>query len=184
MPLETFPASPEALFEAVYGTYGVIEDLESKRELVKERLRALDQIIPYPRAQGSLLLQQLNKLNMNINGLQEKALDLNQEAMLKVLRSSDVTNATKALRCTTGKCRLALDKLTQFENFMAVATSFLHFITKVYIATASAPIGFLAIASVIQDFDEVINIELANTLSPEDIKDILIDIRVDCTKVT
>jgi hypothetical protein len=95
---------------------------------------------------------------MNINGLQEKALDLNQEAMLKVLRSSDVTNATKALRCTTGKCRLALDKLTQFENFMAVATSFLHFITKVYIATASAPIGFLAIASVIQDFDEVINI--------------------------
>jgi hypothetical protein len=178
----TFPTSPKALFEAVYSTYDVIETLEKKRQSIKDKLQALSQIIPFPRDEGLRLLGELNEVNKKINGLDEKALDLNQAAMMGALKSSDVVNATSALKCTIGKVKLALDKLAQFENFMAVTTSFLVFIANVYAAAVSAPISFLSIANLIKELDAIINMELTDTLSPEEINEILKEIRVDCSK--
>ncbi|MFN9938144.1 MAG: hypothetical protein ACK56I_01610, partial [bacterium] len=174
----------EALFTAVYETYGLIDILHDKRQLIKDEMQAISQILPYPSEKGRLLLHRLGLLNMEINDLEDKALDLNRVAMMGLLRSSDVTNATKALKCIIGKSKLALDKLVQFENFMAVTTSFLQFIAKVSAAAASAPIGYLQIANLIKDLNSVINMELADTLSPEEIKTILLDIRVDCARIT
>jgi uncharacterized coiled-coil DUF342 family protein len=184
MTTTTFPASPQALFAAVYETYKVIDTVHEKREEIKDKLRELSQQDPYPQDEGRLLLGQLNQLNMKINGLNEKAAELNQVAMLSLLKSSDVANASSALKCTIGKCKLALDSLAQFENFLALTTSFLIFITNVSIAASSAPIGFLSIANLIKELDSIITMELTDTLSPVEIKEILAQIRKDCTKAT
>ncbi len=179
-----YPANPEALFTAVYKAYDLLEILYDKRQLIKDELRKLNQAEPTPFARLRELLDQLNQINDVISKGEDEAARLNRIAMMKLLNSSDVVNAGKAIECTTGKVVLALNNLDEFQNFLAVSAAFIDLIAAIASAAAAGPLSLLMIATVIEKFDSVIHITLVETLSPAELEKIMPKIQIDCTKAS
>lgn len=177
-----YPADPSALFKAVDEAYKNLDVIDNRRQTVKDELRKLNRTEPLPLDRIRELLDQLNQVNAEISNGNREALRLNRVAMLGLLKSSDVVNATKAIECTSSKARLALDNLAEFQNFLAVSAAFVTFVGSISAAAAAAPLSFLEIATLIEQFDTIINMELAETLSPEDLAEIMPKIGEDCTK--
>ena len=181
-PLAMYPANPEVLFTAVDEAYDLLEVMNDKRQLIKDEIRKLNQVEPTPLARLRELNDQLNQINAEISKGEAEAARLNRIAMLKLLNSSDVVNATKVMECTTGKAKLALNNLDEFQNFLAVSAAIVKLVADIASAAAAAPLSFLAIASIIENFDSLVHIELVETLSPDELEKIMPKIQVDCTK--
>jgi hypothetical protein len=104
--------------------------------------------------------------------------------MLSLLNSADVANAKAALQCSINKIILALNNLNEFENFLSVATRFVEFAAKLSAAAAGAPLGFLAVANLIKEIDDIIHMTLAETLPVEELQRINDEVMKDCTQAT
>ena len=181
-PPTKYPAEPSALFNAVHEAYKNLDVIDDRRQGIKDELLRLNQTVPPPLDRIRELQDQLYRIDEVISKGNREALRLNNVAILGLLKSSDVVNATKAIDCTNSKARLALDNLAQFQNFLSVSAAIVTFVGSLAAAAAAAPVSFLQIATLIEQFDSMINMELAETLSPEDLADIMPRIKKDCTK--
>jgi hypothetical protein len=77
-----------------------------------------------------------------------------------------------------------LNNLDEFQNFLAVSAAFVKLIASIASAAAAAPLSFLAIATIIENFDSLIHITLVETLSPDELEKIMPKIQIDCTTAT
>lgn len=184
MPAAALPADPAALFTAVSKEYEVINVLYIRREKIKDKIADLSQIHPFPFDEGTKLLFQQAELSKRISDSEQHATDLNRTAMLSLLKSADVANAKAALQCSIDKVKLALNNLDEFENFLSVATRFVEFAAKLSAAAAGAPLGFLAVANLIKEIDDIIHMTLAQTLPEEELQRIINEVMKDCTHAT
>jgi hypothetical protein len=184
LPANQAPADPAALFTAVSKEYEVINVFYARRQKIQDDIADLSQTHPYPLTKGKELLYQESQLTKKIRDSEEYAQQLNHTAMLTLLKSADVANAKAALQCSIDKVKLALNNLAEFENFLSVAARFVEFAAKLSAAAAGAPLGFLAVANLIKEIDDIINMTLAETLSQEELQKIINDVMKDCTQAT
>jgi hypothetical protein len=184
MPAPALPADPATLFTAVRKEYEAINVLYLRRQKIQDDIADLSQKHPYPFDEGRKLLNQENELYKRIHDSEEHARDLNRTAMLSLLKSADVANAKAALQCSINKIILALNNLNEFENFLSVATRFVEFAAKLSAAAAGAPLGFLAVANLIKEIDDIIHMTLAETLPVEELQRINDEVMKDCTQAT
>lgn len=182
MTFSRFPANPEVLFSAAYDAYANIRIHEDKRMAIADKINMLSQLVPPPIDKLRDLTRRLHDLNDRIRQLSRDAESLANSAVLGLVSSSDVVNATKALKCANGKAALALNKLAQFSNFLAISTAYVDFISAVTKAAATAPAGLLAIAEIIDKFQKLVSIELQKTLTAEQYDQIKKELAVNCVE--
>jgi hypothetical protein len=96
------------------------------------------------------------------------ALELTLKAVTSELMETDVNRARQAIDCSTGKLKLALDKLEDTRNALIVVAGFIR-ISGALLATASAT-GVASIKNVIDEFDNLVSIQLKKSLSAEDLE--------------
>lgn len=183
MTFSRFPANPEALFSAVYDAYNNIKIHEDKRMAIAEEINMLSQLAPPPIDRLTDLTKRLHDLNDNIRQLSRDAESLTNSAVLDLVSSSDVVNATKALKCANGKAALALNKLAQFSNFLAISTAYVDFVSAVAKAAATAPAGLMAVADIIDKFQKLVSMKLQDTLTAEQFEEIKKELAVNCVEV-
>jgi len=177
-----FPANPEALFSAAFDAYANITIHETKRTAIADEINTLSQLVPPPIDRLRELMMQLYDLNDHIRQLSRGAESLTNSAVRGLISSSDVENATKAIKCANGKAALALNNLAQFSNFIAISTAYVDFVSAVAKAAATAPASLLAVADIIDKFQKLVTIELQETLTEEEFKRIKKDLATNCVK--
>ena len=179
---QAFPAKPEDLFSAVYNEYKALNLLYDERQRIWDDILKLNEISPYPFDEGRALQRQLDRLSPTIQAGEDHVRDLNQTAMIGVLKSADVANAKEALTCSIDKIKLALNSMDEFENFLAVAKRFVEFAAQLSAAAAGAPLSVLAIANLIKEVDDIIKMTLKETLTKEEFDQLKQKIMADCSK--
>lgn len=182
MTFSRFPANPEALFSAAHDAYANIKIHEDKRMEIADEIIMLSQVDPSPIDRLTDLMKRMHELNDKIRQLSRDAESLNNSAVLGLISSSDVVNAKKALECANGKATLALNKLAQFSNFLAISTAYVDFLAAVAKAAATAPAGLLAIAEIIDKFQKLVSIKLQETLTEEQYEQIKKELTVNCVE--
>jgi hypothetical protein len=182
MAFSRFPADPEALFSAAYATYSNIRIIEDKRTAITDEINELSQIVPPPLERLRELTMQLYEVNATIRQLSREAESLTNSAVRGLISSSDVENASKALKCANNKAALALNSLSEFSNFLAISTAYVDFVAAVAKAAMIAPASLLAVADVIDRFQKILSIELEETLTEAELEQIMLEINVDCVK--
>jgi len=183
MAFSTFPTNPEALFSAVNDAYANIGIIEVKRTAIANEINELSQVNPPPMVKLRELTMQLFDINATIRELSRGAELLTNAAVRGLVSCSDVENASKALKCANGKAALALNSLAQFSNFLAVSTAYVDFVAAVAQAAATAPSSLLAIANVIDKFQKAVSIELQETLTEKQLKQIRDELTVNCVTI-
>ncbi|AFY29063.1 hypothetical protein Cyagr_1934 [Cyanobium gracile PCC 6307] len=183
MSFSRFPTDPEALFSAAHDAYDNIGIHEKKRNAITDKINKLSQDVPVPIDRLWNLKMQLSDLNDNIRQLSREAEILVNAAIRGLISSSDVENASSALKCANGKAALALNSLAQFDNFLAVSTAYVDFVSALAKAAASAPASLLAISEIIDSFQKLVSLELQETLTEEELKRIRNELAVDCVKI-
>ncbi len=183
MAFSTFPTNPEALFSAANDAYANIGIIEVKRTAIANKINELSQVNPPPMDKLRELTMQLFDLNATIRELSRGAENLTNAAIRGLISCSDVENAKKALKCANGKAALALNSLAQFSNFLAVSTAYVDFVAAVAQAAATAPASLLAVANVIDKFQKAVSIELQETLTEKQLKQIRDELAVNCVTI-
>jgi hypothetical protein len=183
MSFSRFPADPAALFSAAHDAYANIKIHEKKRDTINDDIMKLSQIIPPPIDRLSNLKLQLSTLNDNIIELSRDAESLTNSAILGLISSSDVENASKALKCANGKAALALNSLAQFDNFIAISTAYIDFVSTLAKAAAAAPATLVLIAEIIDKFQKLVSVKLQDTLTEEELRRIKSQLAVNCVKI-
>jgi hypothetical protein len=183
MSFSRFPTDPEALFSAAHDAYENIGIHEEKRNRITTEINKLSQDVPMPTGRLWNLKMQLSDLNDNIRTLSRDAELLLNAAIRGLISSSDVENASKALKCANGKAALALNSLAQFDNFLAVSTAYVDFVTALSKAAAIAPASLLAIAEIIDTFQKLVSLEMQETLTEKEFERIKNQLAVNCVKI-
>jgi len=183
MSFSRFPTNPEALFSATYDAYANIRIHEEKRNGITIEINKLSQVVPMPSGRLWNLKMQLSDLNDNIRTLSRDAELLLNAAIRGLISSSDVENASRALKCANGKAALALNSLAQFDNFLAVSTAYVDFVAALSKAATIAPASMLAVAEIIDTFQKLISLELQETLTEEELEQIKNQLAVNCVKI-
>lgn len=182
MAFSRFPANPEALFTAAYEVYANIKIIEAKRAVIVKEINELSQVVPPPMERLRELTMQQFDLNDVIRRLSKDAQILTNIAVRGLIASSDVENALKALKCANGKAAMALNSLAQFNNFLAISTAYVEFVAAVASAAATAPASLLAIADVIDKFQKAVSIELEETLTEQELRQLRAILAENCVK--
>lgn len=184
MSFANFPASPEALFLMHDKVHANTEILEARRTAIADEIYRLSQVIPPPLGKMKELQIELGDLNDELRRLSRDADMLVNVAVRGLISSSDVKNASNALKCANDKAALALNNLAQFANFLALSVAYVDFVAAVAKAAATAPASLLLVADAIDKFQKALTTELERTLTKEELEKIRGQLAVNCVQAS
>jgi hypothetical protein len=110
------------------------------------------------------------KMQRRFNDCTNKALELDAKSLSGALQSVDIGNALNVINCSTGKAKLAIQRLDDIRAMLVILTAFLELGAE--LTSAAATGGIAHLKPIIEKVDDLVNTELKRSLTESEIQEI------------